>query len=113
MLFSAIISSIDSLKSLRGSTDAFTTALLRLADDPLLLALLLLTDFLVDIRGERSLSLTPAGELTAVFRAVVVGLVMIGRRSSSGGGVKVAVLDNLELQGLCQELLNDSSGRRT
>jgi hypothetical protein len=107
-LFSAIISSIDSLKSLFGSTDAFTTALLRRADDPLLLALLL-----TEIRGDRILSLTPAGEFTAVFRAVAAVLVMMGRSSSSGGGVKVAVLDNLELQGLCQEPVNDSSGRRT
>lgn len=81
MLFSAIISSIDSLKSLLGSTDAFTTALLRreliVADEPVIFAPLLAI-FLVEILGERSLSFTPAGELTAVFRTVVVGLVMMG-----------------------------------
>lgn len=108
MLFSAIISSIDSLKSLLGSTDAFTTALLRreltVADE-------LLAIFLVEILGERSLSFTPAGELTAVLRTVVVGLVMMGWRWSSGGGVKVAeALEVTQLQGLCEELSNDSSG---
>ncbi|KAM7526583.1 hypothetical protein LguiA_016485 [Lonicera macranthoides] len=101
MLFSIIISTIDSLKSLCGSSDFFTTATLSdilLLDETLFRPLPCI--FLLAILGEFDRSFTPAGELTEYLRTELffcsltmsdsysflsstLGLVMIGGRSIS------------------------------